>query len=45
MEECRGAAAYSDAEIDAALALLVEQGRAVRIEGEGEPVYFAVSDG
>jgi hypothetical protein len=32
------------AEIDAALQLLVEQGRAVRIEGEGEPVYVAVPD-
>jgi hypothetical protein len=31
-------------EIDAALQQLVEQGRAVRIEGEGEPVYVAVSD-
>jgi hypothetical protein len=32
------------AEIDACLQQLVEQGRAVRIEGEGEPVYFAVCD-
>jgi hypothetical protein len=32
------------AETDAALQLLVEEGRAVRIEGEGEPVYVAVPD-
>jgi hypothetical protein len=32
------------AEIDAALQQLVEEGRAVRIEGEGEPVYAAVPD-
>ena len=31
-------------ETEAALQLLVEQGRAVRIEGEGEPVYVAVPD-
>jgi hypothetical protein len=31
-------------EIEAALQQLVEQGRAVRIEGEGEPVYVAVPD-
>jgi hypothetical protein len=36
LEELRGAPAHSDAEIDAALALLMEQGRVVRIEGEGE---------
>jgi hypothetical protein len=32
------------AEIDAGLQQLVEEGRAVRIEGEGEPVYAAVPD-
>jgi hypothetical protein len=32
------------AEIDAGLQQLVEQGRAVRIEGDGEPVYFAICD-
>ena len=31
-------------ETEAALQLLVEQGRAVRIEGDGEPVYVAVPD-
>jgi hypothetical protein len=34
----------SRAEIDACLQRLVEQGRVVRIEGEGEPVYVAVCD-